>query len=163
MAVVVVVASGVRVEQERPAVVPEVIPPRYRKKRRKGSKEPMARPTTVMLPAVVVAVLVEWVLGGFGERMVMAMPPLPHPVATEARVSATPFQEQRSTTVAVAVVEPTTIQDLRQHPVVREVSVAVELAPVQTGVRVQQGQQIPVVVVAGGIRRDWVEPADPVW
>jgi hypothetical protein len=123
----------------------------------------MVRPTTVMLPAVVAVVLVGLVLGGFGERMVMAGPPLPHPVATEARVSAIPLQEQRSTTVAVAVVEPTTIQNLRQLPVVTEVSVAVESALDQTGVRVQLGHQIPEEAVVVVIRRAWVGPADPVW
>jgi hypothetical protein len=67
MAAEVAAASGRRAEQERPAAVPGVIPTRYRERRRKGSREPMVRLTTVMLPAVVVAVLVEWVLGGFGE------------------------------------------------------------------------------------------------
>jgi hypothetical protein len=123
----------------------------------------MVRLTTVMLPAVAAVVLVGWALGGFGERMVMAMSPLPRPVATEARVSTTPFLEQQPTTVAVAVVEPTIIQDLQPRLVVREVSVAVEPAPFQTGVRVQQGHQIPVVVAGGEIRRAWVGPADPGW
>ena len=155
--------SGGRVDRELPAVVPEVIPPQPLEQRLRGSGEPMVRPTTVMLPAVVAVVLAGLVLGGFGERMVMAIPPLPHPVATEARVLATPFQEQRSTTVAVAVVEPTTIQDLRQHPVVTEGSVAVESALDQTGVRVQRGRRIPEVVAAVVIQRAQVGWADLAW
>ena len=111
--------SGGRVDRELPAVVPEVIPPQPLEQRLRGSGEPMVRLTTVMLPAVAAVVLVGWALGGFGERMVMAMSPLPRPVATEARVSTTPFLEQQPTTVAVAVVEPTIIQDLQPRLVVR--------------------------------------------
>ena len=158
-----VARSGGRVDRERPAVVPEVIPPQPLEQRLRGSGEPMVRPTTVMLPAVAAVVLVGWVLGGFGERMVMAMPPLRHPVATEARVSTTPFQEQRSTMVAVAVVELITIQDLRQCPVVTEGLEAVESALDQTGVRVQQGHKILAVVAVVVIRKAWVARADPVW
>lgn len=160
---VAVVHSGEPADRERPVVALEVTPPRPLERRLKASGEPMVRPTMVMWPEAVAVVLVGWALGGFGERMVMAMPPLPHPVATEARVSTTPFQEQRSTTVAVAVVELITIQDLRQCPVVTEGLEAVESALDQTGVRVQQGHKILAVVAVVVIRKAWVARADPVW
>jgi hypothetical protein len=160
---VAVVHSGEPADQERPVVALEVIPPRPLERRLKASGEPMERPTMAMWPEAAVVVLAGLVLGGFGERMVMAMPPLPHPVATEARVSATPFQEQRSTTVAVAVVEPTTIQDFRQHPVVTEGSVGVATAPDRIERKALREQTIPAVVVVVAMRKARVGRADPAW
>jgi hypothetical protein len=90
-----------------------------------------------MLPAAAVVVQVEWVLVDFGEPMVMATPPLPHPVATEARVSAIPFQGVQSITAEAVAVVPTTIRDFRPRSGVMEVQVEAERALGQTGVRVQ--------------------------
>ena len=154
---------GERVYLVRRVVAPAAIPPRPPERRPKGFGEPMVRPTMVMLPAEAVVAQVEWALVDFGEPMVMATPPLPHPVVTAARVSAIPFQGVQSSTAEVVVVVPTTIRDFRPRSGVMEVQVEAERALVQTGLRVRPGRRTPAVVAVVVIRRDWVGRGDREW
>ena len=116
-----------------------------------------------LAPAEAVVAQVEWALVDFGEPMVMATPPLPHPAATEARVSAIPFRGVQSSTAEVVVVVPTTIRDFRPRSGVMEVQVEAERALVQTGLRVRPGRRTPAVVAVVVIRRDWVGQGDREW
>jgi hypothetical protein len=65
--------------------------------------------------------------------------------------------------VAVAVVEPTTIQDLRQHPVVTEGSVGVATAPDRIERKALREQPIPAVVAVVAMRKARVGRVDLVW
>jgi hypothetical protein len=160
---VVVVHSEGPADQGRPVVALEVTPLRLLEQRPKAFGGPMVRPTKGMLPAAAVVALVRWVLGGFIRPMVTAVSHLPLRVATEARESSTPFQEQQRTTVAAVAVEPTTTRFLRPRSVVMEVLGAVERVPVPIKAQALPERPIPAVVAVVATRKAWVARADLAW
>ena len=116
MVVEVVVHSVGRVDRERPAVVPEVILPRPRERRRKGSREPMARPTMAMWPAEAEVVLVAEEPVGFIALIMGGFKRIATRAVMEVSVSAIPYLGLQFITVVVEEVGATTTTSLQRIP-----------------------------------------------
>ena len=113
---VVAERSGKRVDRERPAVAPEATLPRPRERRRKGSREPMVRPTTVMLRAAAAAVLALEEPGVSTASTTAVFKRIATRAVMAVWVSAIPFQGVQFTTVVVVEVGATTTTCLQRIP-----------------------------------------------
>ena len=111
-----VVHSGEPVDRERPAVAPEATLPRPRERRRKGSREPMARPTMAVWPAEAEVVLVAEEPVGFIALIMEGFKRIATRAVMEVSVSAIPYLGLRFTMVAVEEVGATTTTSLQRIP-----------------------------------------------
>ena len=113
---VAVVHSGEPVDRERPAVAPEATLQRPRERRRKGSREPMARPTMAMWPAEAEVVLVAEEPVGFIALIMEGFKRIATRAVMEVSVSAIPYLGLQFITVVVEEVGATTTTSLQRIP-----------------------------------------------